>query len=263
MNKYIILILLIITPFSLAVGKDYDITILNPLDSLNRHDGTASTNLVGKGIAEIFGEISEVRLDPIWNNKGAPVAKAEIENIKKQVRERIDKAKCVGRQSEKQRSMAFWVHGYVLFKNGRIVPIQIMIGGIIVGNAPDDLLFGENEANLVRKTGMLPQSEAQQQAVVGADVGVPGGKQASLELIQDGRRTQQIVVIYPKDMAVPTETNRLIEVQGVIHKFETTKGNAPNNKIQYEALTVTSWKYIEKEITQPIVGGDRENPSPR
>jgi hypothetical protein len=125
------------------------------------------------------------------------------------------------------------------------------------------LAGGTNETNLVRRIGMLPQSAGQQPAVVGSDIGLPDGKQASLELIQNGKRTQQIVVIYPKNMAMPTETNKLVEVQGVLHELGTTKGNGPNKAFQYEVLAVESWKYIEKELTQPIVGGDRVNPPPQ
>jgi len=117
-----------------------------------------------------------------------------------------------------------------------------------------------SETNLVAKVGMLPQSEGQQPAVVASDVGVPDGKQASLELIQSGKRTHQIIVIYPKNMAMPTESNRLIEVHGVLRQFETTKGNGPNNRFPYEVLSVRSWKYIEKLITQPAGGGGKPAP---
>jgi hypothetical protein len=136
-KRQMLLVLLIIAPLSLATAKEYGITVLNPLDTMNRQDCKASANLVGKSITAIFGEISEIRLDPVWE-KGAPAT--DPDKIKTQVRERIDNAKCVGRQSERNRSMASWVHGYMLLKNGRIVPIKIMLGGIIVG---DDLLFGD------------------------------------------------------------------------------------------------------------------------
>lgn len=47
---------------------------------------------------------------------------------------------------------ASWVHGYILLKDGRILPIEILLSGIIV----DDLLFTENAEPVGPANGSQP-----------------------------------------------------------------------------------------------------------
>ncbi|NLX25074.1 MAG: hypothetical protein GXY61_03815 [Lentisphaerae bacterium] len=126
---------------SLTVADEYNITMLNPLDILTYQDNKISSDLLGKSINEIYGQIKEVRLYGIFNN-GKPVT--NIEDITERVREKIDNAKFEGRFSETPRSMVPWVSGHLLLKGGRIVQIEIMQGGIVVDG---DLLFGESVNN--------------------------------------------------------------------------------------------------------------------
>jgi hypothetical protein len=59
------------------------------------------------------------------------------EKVEQRIRERIDRAQCLGRESEVAWDKAPWVRGSILVKDGRIRPIEILLSGIIVG----DLLF--------------------------------------------------------------------------------------------------------------------------
>jgi hypothetical protein len=122
-----------------AANSDYNITILrpDPLEAISRLEYKASTNLVGKSIGAIFGPVSEVRVEMGGGNRTA--IDGDAEKLEQKIRDRIDHAKCLGRDSEVAWHKAPWVRGHLLLKNGRIVPIQILLSGIIVG----DLLFAE------------------------------------------------------------------------------------------------------------------------
>jgi len=124
---------------SFAASPDYTITILkpDPLAVISRPEYQASTNLVGKSISAVFGPLSEVRVELGGVNKTAN--DGDTKKVPQKIRERIDHAKCLGRDSEVAWHKAPWVRGYILLRDGRILPIQILLSGIIVG----DLLFTE------------------------------------------------------------------------------------------------------------------------
>ena len=61
----------------------------------------------------------------------------DTKKIEEKIRERIDHARCLGRDSEVAWHKAPWLRGYILLRNGRILPIEILLSGIIVG----DLFF--------------------------------------------------------------------------------------------------------------------------
>ena len=124
---------------SFAATPDYTITILkpDPLAAISRPEYQASTNLVGKSIAAIFGPLSEVRVELGGVNKTA--IDGDTKKVEQKIRERIDRARCLGRDSEVAWHKAPWVRGYILLKDGRILPIEILLSGIIVS----DLLFTE------------------------------------------------------------------------------------------------------------------------
>jgi len=63
----------------------------------------------------------------------------DTKKVEQEIRERIDRVKCLGRDSEVAWHKAPWVRGYLLPKDGRILPVEIFLSGIIVG----DLLFIE------------------------------------------------------------------------------------------------------------------------
>jgi hypothetical protein len=124
---------------SFAATPDYTITILkpDPLAVISRPEYQASPNLVGKSIATIFGPLLEVRVELGKVNKTA--IDGDTKKVEQKIRKRIDRAKYLGRDSEVAWHKAPWVRGYILLKDGRILPIQILLSGIIVG----DLLFTE------------------------------------------------------------------------------------------------------------------------
>jgi hypothetical protein len=124
---------------SFAATPDYTITIRkpDPLEVIFHPQYQASTTMVGKSIAAIFGPLSEVRVE--WGGVNKTTIDGNTKKVEQNIRERIDHAKCLGRDSEIAWHKAPWMHGYILLKDGRILPIQILLSGIIVG----DLLFTE------------------------------------------------------------------------------------------------------------------------
>jgi hypothetical protein len=136
--KQLILLALVIAPLTLANAQNYNNTILKPdrLEVLSREENKPSTTLAGKGIAAIFGTISEIRVELIANTRETH---GDVTKVQREIRERINKAKCLGRASEVQWSKAPWAEGHILLKNGRILSIHILLSGIIVS----DLLFAD------------------------------------------------------------------------------------------------------------------------
>lgn len=139
MKLPVVLSVLLFAPLAFATAFNYTITILkpDPLAVISRPEYQASINLVGKSIPAIFGPISEVRVEFGGGNKTA--IDEDAKKVEQKIRERIERAKCLGRDSEVAWHKAPWVRGHILFKDGRILPIQLLLSGIVVG----DLLFTE------------------------------------------------------------------------------------------------------------------------
>ena len=139
MKRLLCLVVLVYAPLVFAGSSKYDITILG-LDSpaaLYRPEYEEPAKLVGRTIAGVFGPISEVRVESEGINLiGIEKDAKKFEN---RIRDRIDLAKCLGRDSEVAWHKAPWVRGYLLLENGRILPIDILLSGIVVG----ELLFSE------------------------------------------------------------------------------------------------------------------------
>src|SRR4030042_7069655 len=111
--KQLLILAFVVAPLALANAQGYEITILspdNPLEILSGSENKTSTNLIGKGISEIFGTMSEIRVEQTWGTRGPD---ADVKKIKERIRDRIDKAKCLGRSSEVPWSKAPWVNGHV------------------------------------------------------------------------------------------------------------------------------------------------------
>jgi hypothetical protein len=130
-------VIVLFASLSFAAAPDYTITILKPdsLAVMPRPEYQPSTNPVGKSITAIFGPLSEVRVELGGGNRIG--IEGDPKKVEQRIRDRIDRAKCLGRESEVAWHMAPWVRGYILFKDGRILPVEILLSGIIVG----DLLF--------------------------------------------------------------------------------------------------------------------------
>ena len=126
-------VLLLVGP-SFAATSDYTITILKreAVAGSPRPEYQPSSHLVGKSITAIFGPVSEIRVEVDGVNITG--IEEDKEQVKQRIRERIDRAKCLGRDSEVPWHKAPWVRGYILFMDGRILPIEILLSGITVGN---------------------------------------------------------------------------------------------------------------------------------
>jgi len=139
MKLRLALAVVLIATLSVAATHDYTITILKPgaLAVIPRPEYQPSTYLVGKSISAIFGALSEVRVELEGVNRIG--IEGDTKKVEQRIRQRIDRAKCLGRDSEVAWHKAPWVRGYILFRNGRILPIEILLSGIIIG----DLFFTE------------------------------------------------------------------------------------------------------------------------
>jgi hypothetical protein len=134
------LVVLVCAALTTAACSEYDITILDERtpNALYRPEWDPPAKLVGKTMAAIFGPIREIRVE----SEGMNLTGIEKDHntLGEKIRTRIDHAKCVGRASEVAWHMAPWLRGYVLFENGRILPVDFLLDAFVVG----DLLFSEN-----------------------------------------------------------------------------------------------------------------------
>jgi hypothetical protein len=101
----------------------------------------------------------------------------------------------------------------------------------------------KKDAPLVERVGFLPKIENQHPLVVKATVGE--GHQAYLDLVENGERKEQIIVVYPINMAQPQEHNRLVEIKGKLHIFKGSKPKTTPYKQAFdcEVIEVLEWKY--------------------
>jgi hypothetical protein len=141
---------------SFAATNDYTIRILrpDPLAAVSRLEYQAAKNLVGKSIAEIFGPVSEVRMELDGSNTTG--IDRDTKQVEQRIRWRIDSATCRGRDSDVAWHKAPWARGYILLKDGRVLPMQILLSGIIVG----DLLFAEGAEPSGAANGASPTQQA-------------------------------------------------------------------------------------------------------
>jgi hypothetical protein len=101
----------------------------------------------------------------------------------------------------------------------------------------------KKDAPLVERVGLLPKMESQHPLVVKATVGE--GQQAYLDLVKNGERTEQIIVVYPINMAQPQDPDRLVEIKGRLHIFKGSKPKTTPYRRAFdcEVVEVLEWKY--------------------
>jgi hypothetical protein len=106
-------------------------------------------------------------------------------------------------------------------------------------NAPKKI----EDATLVGRVGFLPKMENQHPLVVETTVGE--GHQAYLDLVENGERIEQIIVVYPINMEQPQNHDRLIEIKGKLHLFKAGKPETTRYKRAFdcEVVEVIEWKY--------------------
>jgi hypothetical protein len=133
MKLPLVLVALLFAALAPGAPSDYKITILRPdlMEGPIRPEYRPPGELVGESIAAMFGPLSEVRVETEGINITAD--DGDPEKLEQKIRDRIDRAKCLGRDSEVGWHRAPWARGYLLLKNGRIVPMEIMLSGTIVG----------------------------------------------------------------------------------------------------------------------------------
>ena len=130
---YLALVLSGSATLTVAADSDYKVKILSQT-SIVQPELMTATNLVGKSIVEVFGPISEVRVEFVVGG--------DVDNGEGKIRQRIDHAKCLGRESDIPWHQVPWMHGHILLTNGRILSVDILRSGILVGN----LLFDDPPA---------------------------------------------------------------------------------------------------------------------
>ena len=153
MIRLLVFVVLVLVPPAFAEASDYAVTILQPdaLAVLAREERKASTQLVGKTIAAIFGPISELRVEYAGGANRSAID-GDPRKVQQRIRERIDWTNCLGRDSEVGWHKAPWIRGHILFKNGRVLPVEILLSGIVVGN----LLFGYEPEPTAPANGASP-----------------------------------------------------------------------------------------------------------
>ena len=100
-----------------------------------------------------------------------------------------------------------------------------------------------DETTTITRTGFLPSDIHQHPLIVGTVISE--GHQGYLDIFEDGKKTKQIIVVYPPQMKRPEEMNLLIEIKGELHSFSLGKPSQRLHKRTYEneAIEIHEWKY--------------------
>ena len=108
----------------------------------------------------------------------------------------------------------------------------------------------DGNVTMVTLVGFLPAQEDQHPLIVGSVI--PEGSQGYLDIFEDGKKTKQIIVVYPANMKRPDETKRLIEIKGKLHSFTPGKPSQGLYKRSYEneVIEIFEWKYTERTPNQ-------------
>jgi hypothetical protein len=122
-----------------AFAGEYAVTVLPRYGEaiLSRLESRPTAELVGKSVTTIYGPIAEVRVH--FRGVNQTELDQDAGKVAQRVRERIDRARCIGRESEIPWHQAPWLSGHLILDDGGILPIEILLSGILVG----DLLFVE------------------------------------------------------------------------------------------------------------------------
>jgi hypothetical protein len=101
----------------------------------------------------------------------------------------------------------------------------------------------QTDETTITRTGFLPSDIHQHPLIVGTVISE--GHQGYLDLFEDGKKTKQVIVVYPTHMKRPEEMNRLIEIKGKLHSFRLGKPSQGLHKRTYEneAIEIHEWKY--------------------
>lgn len=132
-------IMLIPEALPLIASDDYTVTVLGSVPIMDTSFVETNTSEVpaGESINELFGPIAEVRVGFMGLN--ATEIDDDSTMVAERIRERLDAAVCLGPEAEVAWHKAPWMRGYILLEDERILPVQILLSGIVIG----DMLFAE------------------------------------------------------------------------------------------------------------------------
>jgi hypothetical protein len=146
----------------------------------------------------------------------------------------------------------------------RMIPVAILVlaatsamGGPITNKT---YVVG---TNIVTRTGYLAMDVMQHPLMAAQSI---DGREEEGEFYFDvGDKHgsgNQIIVVHPKKMKIPTEQGRKIELKGTADKISFQGGKVGNAGYENEVFHVQSWKYLEEKPSQPSAGGDGK-PAPQ
>jgi len=132
MTGRLALAVVVLAVLSTAAPSDYAVTILRPPEAgPPTPQFEPAEKLAGRSISALFGPLAEVRVEmERYNLIGI---EDDVGKLEERIRRRIDRATCLGRDTEIAWHRAPWLRGYILLKDGRIFPMEIMLSGVIVG----------------------------------------------------------------------------------------------------------------------------------
>jgi hypothetical protein len=127
-----------------------------------------------------------------------------------------------------------------------VLALTVLIG--CSASVPDTSAVEPEDGRTVKLTkvvGLLPRSVDQHPLVVGKTV--KEGHQGYLDLVDNGKRTKQVIVVYPTEMKRPEDEDRLIEIEGRLHLFKASNPANTMHKRTFdcEVIEVLEWKYSE------------------
>jgi hypothetical protein len=111
--------------------------------------------------------------------------------------------------------------------------------------------------NVVSRIGFLSEQVSQHPIV--ATPSIDGTEQKAQFYFDVGEKPgtmNQIIVVYPVTIKIPTEQGRKIELTGQADRISITGGKVGTSRYENEVFRLQSWKYVENNASQPPGGGD-------
>lgn len=117
--------------------------------------------------------------------------------------------------------------------------------------------------NVAIRIGFLSEQVSQHPIVAAPSIdGTEQEAQFYFDVGEKPGTMNQIVVVYPVSMKIPTEQGHKIELTGKADRISITGGKVGNSRYENEAFRLHSWKYVENKPSQPPTGGDGK-PAPQ
>jgi|GEM_PF-3167836 len=116
--------------------------------------------------------------------------------------------------------------------------------------------------NVVSRIGFLSEQVSQHPIVPSID-GTEQEAQFYFDVGEKPGTMNQIIVVYPVTMKIPTEQGRKIELTGQADRISITGGKVGNSRYENEVFRLQSWKFVGNKPSQPPAGGDgKSSPQP-